>query len=197
MVGHTPRKRSGLPGVQIDWAPSPEAAAGVTPAVLRDIAHIANSWWSPRPVGPVGCVNLSLGPGPYFDVAVIHHTHSGSTLLADDERRHGFAQRNGADEQTLNDTPVLDPARTVATDVKRVLWDQAVPMDVRASGHVHDVWTGLVTLVVDAKPKKQAPRRGRARLVCRVARWPETGATSRRTAAGSQPATPGPRSAHA
>lgn len=136
-------------------------------------------------------MSTSLGPGPYFDVAVIHRTHSGSTLLADDELRHGFAQRNGADEQTLNDTPVLDPARTVATDVKRVLWDQAVPMDVRASGHVHDVGTGLVTLVVDAKSKKQAPRRGRARLVCRVARWPETGATSRRTAAGSQPATPG------
>lgn len=38
--------------------------------------------------------------------------------------------------------------------------------------------------------KKQAPRRGRARLACRVAQWPEPGATSRRTAAGSQPATP-------
>ena len=87
-------------------------------------------------------------------MAVIHHTHCGSTLLADDELRHGFAQRVGADERTLNDTPVLDPARTVATDVERVLWDQAVPMDVRALGHVYDVETGLVTMVVDAKSKK-------------------------------------------
>jgi hypothetical protein len=118
-------------------------------------------------------VSTSLGPGAYVDVAVIHHTHCGCTLLADDELRHGFAQRIGADERTLNDTPVLDPARTVATDVKRVLWDQAVPMDVRGSGHVCDVGTGLVTLVVDAKSKKQAPRRGRARLVCRVAQWPD------------------------
>lgn len=99
-------------------------------------------------------MSTSLGPGPYFDVAVIHHTHCGSTLLADDELRHGFAQRIGTDERTLNDTPVLDPARTVATDVKRVLWDQAVPMDVGASGRVYDVGTGLVTLVVDAKSKK-------------------------------------------
>jgi carbonic anhydrase len=114
----------------------------VTPAVLRDIAYIAYLVESKAP------------QGPYFEVAVIHHTDCGSTLLADDELRHGFAQRVGADERTLNDMPVLDPARTVATDVERVLWDQAVPMDVHASGHVYDVGTGLVTMVVDAKSKK-------------------------------------------
>ena len=114
----------------------------VTPAVLQDIAYIAYLVESKAP------------QGPYFEVAVVHHTDCGSTLLADDELRHGFAQRIGTDEKALNDTPVLDPARTVATDVDRVLWDQAVPADVRASGHVYDVETGLVTTVVDAKSKK-------------------------------------------
>ena len=102
-----------------------------------------------RPGWPVS------GPqGPYFEVAIIHHTDSGSTLLADDELRHRFAQRIGADERTLADTPVLDPARTVTTDVNRVLWAEELPQNVHVSGHVYDIDTGLVTTIVDAKARK-------------------------------------------
>ena len=72
---------------------------------------------------------------------------------ADDELRHGYAERIGVDERTLAETPVLDPARTVQTDVQRVLWAQEIPADVRVSGHVYDVGTGLVTTVVDAKAR--------------------------------------------
>jgi hypothetical protein len=50
--------------------------------------------------------------------------------------------------------PVLDPARTVQTDVSRVLWAQEIPDGVRVSGHVYDVDTGLVTTVVDANGRK-------------------------------------------
>jgi carbonic anhydrase len=92
--------------------------------------------------------------GPWFEVAIIHHTDCGSTLLADDDLRHGFAQRIGVDERTLADTPVLDPDRTVRTDVERVLWAQEIPSEVRVSGHVYDVKTGLVSTVVDAKSRK-------------------------------------------
>jgi carbonic anhydrase len=60
----------------------------------------------------------------------------------------------GVDERTLTDTPVLDPERTVRTDVDRVLWAREIPADVRVSGHVYDVSTGLVTTVVDAKSRK-------------------------------------------
>ena len=45
------------------------------------------------------------------------------------------------------------PSPLVAT-TSRGVWDQAVPADVRASGHVYDVETGLVTTVVEAKSKK-------------------------------------------
>jgi hypothetical protein len=68
--------------------------------------------------------------------------------------RHGFARRIGVDERSLADTPVLDPQRTVRTDVERVLWDQAIPEQVTASGHVYDVNTGLPTTVVEAKARK-------------------------------------------
>jgi carbonic anhydrase len=114
----------------------------VTPAIIRDIAYI-------------GYLVESKAPeGPWFEVAIIHHTDCGSGLLADDELRHGFAQRIGVDERTLADTPVLDPERTVRTDVERVLWAQEVPSQVLVSGHVYDVKTGVVTTIVDAKAKK-------------------------------------------
>jgi carbonic anhydrase len=113
----------------------------VTPAVIRDIAYVSY------------LVETKAPEGPWFEVAIIHHTDCGSTLLADDELRHGFAQRVGTDERALADTPVLDPARTVRTDVARVLWAGEIPPDVRVSGHVYDVRTGLVTTVVEAKSK--------------------------------------------
>ena len=79
----------------------------ITPAVIADIAYAGY------------LVDTKAPEGPYFEVAIIHHTDCGSTLLADDELRHGFAQRIGTDERTLADTPVLDPARTVRTDVEQ------------------------------------------------------------------------------
>ncbi len=114
----------------------------ITPAVLRDIAYVSY------------LVETKAPDGPWFEVAVIHHTDCGSTLLADDQLRHGFAQRISVDERTLADTPVLDPDRTVRTDVERVLWAPEVPANVLVSGHVYDVSTGLVTTVVDAKSEK-------------------------------------------
>jgi len=114
----------------------------VTPAVIRDIAY-------------AGYLVESKAPqGPWFEVAIIHHTDCGSTLLADDELRRGFAERIGVDERTLTDTAVLDPARTVRTDVDRVLWAREIPPDIRVSGHVYDVTTGVVTTIVDAKSRK-------------------------------------------
>ncbi len=114
----------------------------ITPAIIADIAYAGY------------LVDAKAPEGPYFEVAIIHHPDCGSTLLADDELRHGFAQRIGVDERTLADTPVLDPARTVTTDVNRVLWAEEIPQNVHVSGHVYDIQTGLVTTIVDAKSKK-------------------------------------------
>jgi carbonic anhydrase len=113
----------------------------VTPAVIRDIAYASY------------LVETKAPGGPWFEVAIIHHTDCGSALLADDELRHGYAERIGVDERTLAETPVLDPARTVQTDVQRVLWAGEIPADVRVSGHVYDVGTGLVTTIADAKAR--------------------------------------------
>jgi carbonic anhydrase len=121
----------------------------ITPALIRDIAYIGY------------LVDTKAPEGPYFEVAVIHHTDCGSTLLADDELRHGFAERIRTDERALADTPVLDPARTVQTDVNRVLWAEEIPQSVRVSGHVYDVHTGLMTTIVDAKGRNEQEVRNR------------------------------------
>jgi carbonic anhydrase len=113
----------------------------VTPAVIRDVAYISH------------LVETKTPDGPWFEVAVIHHTDCGSTLLADDDLRHDFAIRIGADERTLADTPVLDPARTVRTDVNRLLWSAEIAARVVFSGHVYDLETGLVTTVVEPRQR--------------------------------------------
>jgi hypothetical protein len=49
----------------------------ITPAIIRDIAYAGY------------LVDTKAPEGTYFEVAIIHHTDCGSTLLADDELRHG------------------------------------------------------------------------------------------------------------
>lgn len=123
----------------------------VTPAVIQDLAYIGY------------LVEAKAPEGPYFEVAIIHHSDCGSGLLADEELRHGFAQRAGYDEEELAKLPVLDPAATVKADAKRLLGDPRISQRITISGHVYDVHTGLVTTVVDAAPPRMATGEGQAR----------------------------------
>jgi carbonic anhydrase len=104
----------------------------VTPEVIGDVAFIAQ------------IAESVLAEGPLFDVAVIHHTQCGSGALADDAFRHRYAERVGAEESTLRDHAVLDPASTVRTDVERLRSASAISPRITVSGHVYDVATGLV-----------------------------------------------------
>jgi len=108
----------------------------VTPAVIQDVSYIGY------------LVESKAAEGPYFEVAIIHHTDCGSGLLADDELRHGFVERTGYDEDALAELPVLDPAATVRADVERVLSDPRISLRITVSGHVYDVDSGLVTTIV-------------------------------------------------
>ena len=109
----------------------------VTPAVIRDVAYIGY------------LVERKAPEGPYFEVAIIHHTDCGSGLLADAELRHGFADRGGYDESALAQLPVLDPRQTVQDDVRLLLSAPQVSPKITVSGHVYDVETGLVETVVE------------------------------------------------
>ncbi len=64
-------------------------------------------------------------------------SRSRSGALADDTFRRRYAERIGADESSLRDHAVLDPAGTVATDVERLRSAPAVSSRVTISGHVY------------------------------------------------------------
>jgi len=108
----------------------------VTQEVINDVAFIAQ------------LAENVLPDGPLFEVAVIHHTQCGAGALADATFRRRYAERIGADEATLRDHAVLDPAATVASDVERLRSASAISPRVTVSGHVYDVVTGLVETIV-------------------------------------------------
>jgi carbonic anhydrase len=108
----------------------------VTPEVINDIAFISQ------------IAETVLPDGPLFEVAVIHHTQCGAAALADDSFRRRYAERIGADESTLREQAIVDPAATVTSDVDRVRSAPAISPRVMVSGHVYDVTTGLVQTVI-------------------------------------------------
>ena len=110
----------------------------VTPEVINDVAFISQ------------ISETVLLDGPLFEVAVIHHTQCGTGALADHDFRHRYAERIGADESTLLEHAVLDPAATVAGDVERLRSASAISPRIAVSGHVYDVVSGLVETVVPA-----------------------------------------------
>jgi len=111
----------------------------VTPEVINDVAFIGQ------------LAESVLPDGPLFEVAVIHHTQCGTGALADDTFRRRYAQRIGAEESTLREHAVLDPAATVTRDVERLRSAPAIAPRVTVSGHVYDVVTGLVETVIPAR----------------------------------------------
>jgi carbonic anhydrase len=112
----------------------------VTPEVINDVAFLGQ------------IAENVLPDGPLFEVAVIHHTQCGSGALADATFRRRYAARIGADETTLREHAILDPAATVKRDVERLRTAHAIPERVAVSGHVYDVVSGLVETIVPASP---------------------------------------------
>ena len=119
----------------------------VTPEVINNIAFVAQ------------LAARTVPDGPLFEVAVIHHTHCGAGALADDHFRHRYAEQIGADEATLRDRAVLDPAATVANDVDRLCSAEVLSPRIALSGHIYDVASGLVETVVPARCPVRYERR--------------------------------------
>jgi carbonic anhydrase len=117
------------------------AGGRVTPEVLTDLAYIGYL-----------STNMLGVDGPLFEVAVIHHNQCGTSFLADDEFRRGFARSSGLDGAALADEAVTDPARTDAIDVERLRSAPILSDRLTVSGHVYDVTTGLVTTVIPTAP---------------------------------------------
>jgi carbonic anhydrase len=131
-------------GLQLGDAPVIRNAGGrVTPAVVDDIAFLA--FLAEQLFGD------QLADGKLFEVAVIHHTQCGTSLLADPGFRHQAAEATGLSEAALEASAVADPHITVKADVERLLTSPSLSPKVSVSGHVYDIATGRVTTTVDAR----------------------------------------------
>jgi carbonic anhydrase len=86
-----------------------------------------------------------------FEVAVVHHTQCGTSLLADPSFRHQAAEATGQSEAALEASAVADPHITVKADVERLLASPLLSPKVSVSGHVYDIATGRLTTTVDAR----------------------------------------------
>jgi carbonic anhydrase len=131
-------------GLRLGDAPVIRNAGGrVTPAVIDDIAFLA--FLAGQLFGD------QLEDGRLFEVAVIHHTQCGTSLLADPGFRHQAAEATGLSEAALEASAVADPHITVKADVERLLTSPLLSPKVSVSGHVYDIATGRVTTTVDAR----------------------------------------------
>jgi carbonic anhydrase len=122
------------------------AGGRVTPAVVQDIAFLAFLADQLRGGG-------EPATGELFEVAVVHHTQCGTGFLADPGFRARAAEATGIPDADLAATAVADPAVTVRADVERLLESAQLPAGVSVSGHVHDLGTGRVSTVSDARTR--------------------------------------------
>lgn len=131
-------------GLQLGDAPVIRNAGGrVTQAVIDDIAYLA--FLAEQLFGGQDADDA------LFEVAVVHHTQCGTSLLADPSFRHQAAEATGLPEAALEASAVADPHATVKADVERLLTSPLLSPKVSVSGHVYDIATGRVTVTVDAR----------------------------------------------
>jgi carbonic anhydrase len=131
-------------GLQLGDAPVVRNLGGrVTQAVIDDLAYLA--FLAEQVFGD------QLAADKLFEVAIIHHTQCGTSLLADRGFLHQAAEATGIAEAALEASTVADPHVTVKTDVERLLSSPSLSPKVSVSGHVYDIATGRVTTTVDAR----------------------------------------------
>lgn len=123
----------------------------VTDAVIQDLSYIAF------------LVERKAPEGPYFEVAVIHHTDCGSRMLEDADLRHDFAERSGYSEEMLAQLPATDPRETVKNDVEKVLASPQISSRITVSGYVYDTGSGRLQSVVEPRHPGRASFSGNDR----------------------------------
>ena len=131
-------------GLRLGDAPVIRNAGGrITQAVIDDISYLA--FLAEQLFGD------QIAADSLFEVAIVHHTQCGTSLLADPGFRHQAAEATGRSEADLEASMVADPHTTVKADVERLLASPSLSPKVSVSGHVYDIDTGRVTTTVDAR----------------------------------------------
>lgn len=106
-------------------------------------------------LGRIGEIAKEIpGGGGEFHIIVLQHTDCGMTRLAGDPEKlaHYFQIKEGE----LRTKAITDPRAAVAVDVAVLRTIPALPGTWLLSGHVYDVATGLVEVVVPPAPIRTA-----------------------------------------
>jgi carbonic anhydrase len=131
-------------GLNLGDAPVLRNAGGrVTQPVIEEIAYLG--FLGRRLFGG------QLSTDSRVEVAIIHHTQCGTSMLADPGFRREASEATGVDDEALEALAVADPHTTVKADVELLLSSPLLPPTIGVSGHVYDVETGRVTTVVDTR----------------------------------------------
>ena len=131
-------------GLRLGDAPVIRNAGGrITQAVIDDVSYLA--FLAEQLFGD------QIAADSLFEVAIVHHTQCGTSLLADPGFRHQAAEATGRSEADLEASMVADPHTTVKADVERLLTSPLLSPSVSVSGHVYDIATGRLTTTVDAR----------------------------------------------
>lgn len=111
----------------------------VNDAIIRDLSYIGY------------LVETKAPEGPYFEVALVHHTNCGTRFLEDPTLRHGFAERSAYAEADLAELPATDPHETVKLDVEKILSAPQISRRITVSGWVYDTDNGELQCVVEPR----------------------------------------------
>ena len=109
----------------------------IAPAVIQDITDAGY------------LMDTNAPDGPYFEVAIIHHTDCGSRLLEHDQLRHDSAERSSYEGRRCPPCRSAAPPRRFAPTSS----GYSPPLKARrtrVSGHVYDVNASLITTVPDS-----------------------------------------------
>lgn len=93
-------------------------------------------------------MSLASGATPSMELVVIQHTSCGMARFATPEVAAKVTERFGTSE-VVDTYAITDPRESVATDIERLRDNDQVPSGLRISGHVYDVATGRLEMVVE------------------------------------------------
>jgi carbonic anhydrase len=137
-------------GFELDSRDEP-GADGIESALARNRAFAARGGHEGAVVFPnlrlyvITCLGPRTDPAHFLGLGL-----SDAMVLRNVGGRGSYAGRIGAEESTLREHAVLEPAATVTRDVERLRNAPALSPRVTVSGHVYDVLTGRVSTVIPA-----------------------------------------------
>lgn len=94
---------------------------------------------------------MAVGGTPSIELVIIEHTACGMARFADPEVAARVTDHFGTN--TVVDTyAIVDPLESLATDIGRLRANPIVPDELSVSGHLYDVTTGRLSMVVETAP---------------------------------------------